>query len=54
MIRRWLYQPYYDHQSFTNFNFKKIYQKISAIGPRPDFATRKKLLREMMKIAFAF
>lgn len=56
MIRRWLYEPYYDHFNVgkpVDYNkiFKRLYPEKQI---KSDFATKKAVLRQLLKNGFAF
>jgi hypothetical protein len=54
MIRRWLYEPFFDHDIHTNIDYSRITAAKQHIFSKPTFQEKKANLRNKLKDAFAF
>lgn len=54
MIRRWLYEPFFDHVGHTNIVFDRIKIKSNTLEGKKTFKEKKNELRQKLKDAFAF
>ena len=54
MIRRWLYEPFFNHDIHTNIDYARMCAREHSIMSNPTFKQKKAILRNKLKDAFAF